>query len=163
MTRRVVARYEVCMACGLCQVNCAVAHSNSKDLITAYKRERPRPLPRTHVERRGALSFALSCRHCEDPVCVYSCLTGAMQKDPQTGLVKVDEEKCVGCWTCVMVCPFGAVVPDMERKKAFKCDMCPGLEVPACVAGCPNQALTVEESEAEGERAPALAGVAGSR
>ena len=163
MTRRIVPRYDVCMACGLCQVNCIVAHSVSKDTIKAYKTETPRAVSRTRVERRGALSFALSCRHCEDPVCVYSCLTGAMQKDPETGLVYVDTERCVGCWTCVMVCPFGAVVPDLERKKVFKCDLCPDLEVPACVAGCPNQALRVVDSEEGEEAAPDLVGAATTR
>jgi carbon-monoxide dehydrogenase iron sulfur subunit len=31
-----------------------------------------------------------------------------------------------------------------------KCDLCPGLEVPACVANCPNEALVfVEEGVVE--------------
>jgi carbon-monoxide dehydrogenase iron sulfur subunit len=72
-----------------------------------------------------------------------------MQKDPESGLVYVDMEKCIGCWTCVMVCPFAAVAPDPDRKKAFKCDLCKGLDVPACVAGCPNQALLLVEFEEE--------------
>ena len=28
-----------------------------------------------------------------------------------------------------------------------KCDLCPNLEVPACVANCPNEALVCEEVE----------------
>ena len=154
MAKRVVPIFEACMACGLCQVNCVVAHSKSKDVIKAFKSENPKPLARTRVERRGALSFALSCRHCEEPICVFSCLTGAMQKDPQTGVVFADVEKCVGCWTCVMVCPFSAVVPDVDAKKVFKCDLCPDLETPACVDGCPNRALMVVEYDDEGREQP---------
>ena len=148
MSRRVVPIPEICMACGLCQVNCVVAHSKTKDVVKAYKEESAkRPSARNRLERRGALSFALTCRHCEEPICVYSCLTGAMQKDPDTGLVSVDSDKCVGCWTCVMVCPFSAVAPDTDAKKVFKCDLCKDLEVPACVAECPNHALVVVEYE----------------
>lgn len=156
MAKRVVPILEACMACGLCQINCLVAHSESKDVIKAFKSENPKPLARTRVERRGALSFALSCRHCEEPICVFSCLTGAMQKDPETGLVSADVEKCVGCWTCVMVCPFSAVVPDVDAKKVFKCDLCPDLDTPACVDGCPNHALMVVEYDDEGQEEPRL-------
>jgi len=111
-------------------------------MIKAFKREAPRPLPRLHVEQQGPLSFALGCRHCDEPSCVYSCLTGALSKDAETGIVSLDTEKCIGCWTCVMACPYGAIVPDMTSKKASKCDLCSShLDVPACVANCPNEAL----------------------
>lgn len=143
------------MACGLCVVNCVVAHSESENAVKAYKsKANGKPISWNRVERRGALSFALTCRHCEEPICVYSCLTGAMRKDPETGLVSVDTDKCVGCWTCVMVCPFSAVAPDIEEKKVFKCDMCQGLEVPACVEGCPNQALMVVGHEEDKQPDP---------
>jgi Fe-S-cluster-containing hydrogenase component 2 len=54
-----------------------------------------------------------------------------------------------------MVCPFGAIQRDMgEDKAASKCDLCYGEDVPACVAHCPNEALTfVEEETMEEERA----------
>lgn len=144
---RIQAREDVCIACRLCEVYCHVAHSRSQDIIKAYKRESPRALPRIRVEERGVLSFALACRHCQEPLCVYACLTGAMSKDPVSGLVTVDTQKCIGCWTCVFFCPFGAIMPDAQRGVIAKCDLCPHLKEPACVAHCPNEALVLTEDE----------------
>jgi carbon-monoxide dehydrogenase iron sulfur subunit len=70
-----------------------------------------------------------------------------MTLDKETGLVVHDAEKCIGCWTCIMVCPYGAIKPDTLSKIVVKCDLCPNLEVPACVANCPNEALVCEEVE----------------
>ena len=141
MKNKIYAKPEACVACRLCEIHCIVAHSKSQDMVKAFKIETPRPLPRLHVEQQGPLSFALGCRHCDEPLCLYSCLTGALSKDAETGIVSLDKEKCIGCWTCVMACPYGAVVPDMTSKKASKCDLCSHLDVPACVANCPNEAL----------------------
>jgi carbon-monoxide dehydrogenase iron sulfur subunit len=68
-----------------------------------------------------------------------------MTKDPKTGEVKHNKEKCMGCWTCIMVCPYGAIKMDKENKVVAKCDLCQDLEEPACVANCPNQALEFKE------------------
>lgn len=78
---------------------------------------------------------------------MIACLTGAIYKDPVTGRVVVDEEKCVGCWTCMLVCPLGAIQQDKEQHRQIKCDLCYGLDTPACVANCPNEALVLIESE----------------
>jgi len=146
--RRVLVREEICMGCGLCRVYCQTEHSLSKDIIKAFKREAPRPLPRIRVERNGETCFSIQCRHCDEPWCVYSCLTGAMRKDPASGTVTVDSEKCMGCWTCLLVCPYGVLTRDENRKIVTKCDLCPDHEVPVCVANCPNEALVLS---AEGE------------
>ncbi len=144
--KRVYAREEVCIGCRLCEVHCAVQHSRSRDVVRAFKRERIPPTPRLHVEEAGALSFALQCRHCAEPLCVYACLTGAMHRDERTGVVLHDAERCVGCWTCLLFCPYGAIAKDAASGKVVaKCDLCGGLEPPACVANCPNEALVYEE------------------
>ncbi len=130
-----------CIGCGLCEVYCRTEHSQSKDIIKAFKKEIPRPLSRIHVERKGEVCFAVQCRHCTEPWCVYSCLTGAMQRDTTTGAVIIDEDKCIGCWTCILACPYGVLVRDKDRKVVAKCDLCPEHEVPVCVANCPNEAL----------------------
>ncbi len=150
--KRVYAREEFCVGCRLCQVHCVTAHSPYKnDIVKAFKKSNPRPLPRVIVEENRPLSFALQCRHCEEANCTKACITGAMQKDPVTGVVTNDETRCVGCWTCILVCPHGAIVQDERGKKvAAKCDLCSGLkEMPACVQHCPNGALLYKEEESQ--------------
>ena len=69
-----------------------------------------------------------------------------MSLDEKTRLVVHDTEKCMGCWTCIMVCPYGAIKMDGSSPKVIaKCDLCSELDVPACVANCPNEALVYKE------------------
>ena len=145
--RRVYVKEDVCIGCRLCEVYCRVEHSKSKDLIKAYKRETPHPLARVHVERNVEVSFPIQCRHCVERWCVYSCLTGAMHKEPTSDKVIVDMEKCIGCWTCIVACPYGALSRDLNSKTVIKCDLCPGREIPACVTNCPNEALVLGADE----------------
>jgi len=144
-TKRILVREEFCFACRLCEVYCTVQHSKSKDIIKAYLKETPRPLSRIRVEENRPISFAVQCRHCEDPLCIFACLSGALQLDKETGLVKHDVEKCMSCWTCIMVCPYSAIKIDPEQNVVVKCDLCLGSDVPACVANCPNEALIYQE------------------
>lgn len=143
--KRIIAKEEYCMGCGLCEVYCTVQHSKSKDIIKAFNRETPRPLSRVKLEVHKPVSFAIQCRHCEDAPCVTACLSGAMQRDEETALVTHNADKCIGCWTCIMVCPYGAIKRDASGKVVSKCDLCLELEVPACVANCPNGALLCKE------------------
>jgi anaerobic carbon-monoxide dehydrogenase iron sulfur subunit len=146
MAKKIVANPKACMGCGLCEVSCTVQHSKSKDIIKAYTRETPRPISRVRLEMSRPVSFAIQCRHCESAPCAQACLTGAMQKDAQTGLVTHNPDKCMGCWTCVMICPFGAIKMDTQNRVIAKCDRCLELEVPACVANCPNGGLEIKEA-----------------
>ncbi|MEJ2744383.1 MAG: 4Fe-4S dicluster domain-containing protein [bacterium] len=144
--KRIYVREEYCMGCRLCEIHCLVEHSRSKKIIKAYKEEFPRAVPRLIVEQEGPLSFALPCRHCEEAPCIAACISGSMYRDKKTGAVMNDPDRCVGCWSCIMVCPFGVIVRDVkERKVATKCDLCPDRDVPICVASCPNEALVYEE------------------
>lgn len=153
--KRIYPREEYCMNCRLCEINCLVAHSKSKNLVKAFKEEVPRSVSRIVFEQAGPVSFALQCRHCEEPYCVEACMTGAMTKDAATGRVVHDREKCVGCWMCLMVCPYGAIARDTDGKAASKCDLCPDEDVPVCVAACPNEALVYEERDRELDAEPA--------
>jgi len=148
---RVSIRQDVCIGCGLCRVYCQTEHSRSKDMIKAFKKEMPRPLPRIHVEAMGEISFAVQCRHCTDPWCVYACLTGAIRRDPATGSIAIAAEKCVGCWTCVLACPYGALTRDMSSSLVVKCDLCPDQDIPVCVANCPNEALVLSTNGEDGK------------
>ena len=132
-----------CLGCHLCEYNCAFANSGLDDMVTALKDRAIFPYIR--VEGDGKINYAVSCRHCDDPICVRSCIAGAMQKR-EDGTVRVDKSKCVGCLTCVLVCPYGAVVPGPDGL-AGKCELCLANSCgsPACVRGCPNRAIVYEE------------------
>ncbi len=147
---RVYVKEEACIGCGLCGVYCQLQHAKSQDILKAFKRETPSPLPRLRVEDKGVVSFSVRCQQCDDAPCVPACLTGALSHAPESRLVAVDEERCTGCWTCLLVCPYGAIKPDTARKKMVKCDLCPGEEIPACVANCPNEALVYVPGETAG-------------
>jgi carbon-monoxide dehydrogenase iron sulfur subunit len=126
-----------------------VAHSRSKDLIKAFKEEIPRPISRIKVHRVKPTSFGLQCRFCEEPLCVAACLTGAMHLD-EDGLCEHDVEKCGGCGTCILLCPFGAIQSDEKNGYVVaRCDMCVKESEPYCVSHCPNRALVIEEFDDE--------------
>lgn len=99
---------------------------------------------------------SMSCNHCDNPACAAVCPTGAMHKDPETGLVSVDADKCIGCGYCHMACPYNAPKVDRVVGHSVKCDGCAdrvaaGLK-PICVGACPLRALdfgTVEEMMAK--------------
>lgn len=151
--KRIYAIEQWCVNCRRCEVACKAAHSRSGSVFKALTVEEPAPRNRVRVEGGKALSLAVNCRHCAHPKCVEGCISGAMSKDPVTGVVTSDPQRCVGCGTCVSMCPFGAVrIGDLGAKRvAFKCDLCgsvlgqPGD--PSCVAACPNRALVYVESE----------------
>lgn len=88
---------------------------------------------------------SVSCNHCENPACVKVCPTGAMGKDEATGLVLVDDSKCIGCGYCHMACPYNAPKVDSDAGCSVKCDGCADRvadgDVPMCVASCPLRAL----------------------
>jgi carbon-monoxide dehydrogenase iron sulfur subunit len=143
--RRVYVREEVCIGCHLCEVYCQLQHAPSTDLVKALKKESTRPLPRLQVEEKGILSLSVRCQHCDEAPCIQACLTGALARDTVSSLVMVDKERCIGCGTCLLVCPLGAIRLDKGQKKMIKCDLCQGEEIPACVANCPNEALVYVE------------------
>ena len=145
--KRIVAYEEHCIGCRLCEIHCLVEHSKSKKIVKAFRSERDAIVPGVKVEESGCVSFALQCRHCTDAACIEACMTGAMHRDPGTGAVLCDAERCVGCWMCIMVCPVGAVARGANRQVASKCDLCLGRDVPACVANCPNEAIVLEEDD----------------
>ncbi|MEC4176761.1 DMSO/selenate family reductase complex B subunit [Adlercreutzia sp. R21] len=87
-----------------------------------------------------AYHIPTACNHCERPLCVANCPTGAMTKRDEDGVVYSDPETCIGCGTCVESCPYDVPQVREETGVCGKCDFCKDLmeqgEDPACVASC---------------------------
>ena len=145
--KEIFVHLDRCVACHACELACAVEHSAGKSLFAAIG-ETPVPRKRLYVEQVLERRLPLLCRHCEEAPCVLACRTGALSQDPLTRIVTHDPDKCIGCWMCTMVCPYGVIGRQLERRIAVKCDRCPDLEVPACVTACPTRALVYAEEEA---------------
>jgi anaerobic carbon-monoxide dehydrogenase iron sulfur subunit len=159
---------ERCMGCRSCEIACAVAHSNSKNLISALG-EQPAPKKRIYVDctHNPEISIPITCRHCEDAPCVLVCPTRALSQDETNNFVSFSPERCVDCWTCSMVCPrflslyrlilvLGCWASSMASNRGVisrqtdagvKCDLCEDRGMPACVEACPTQALVFCEIE----------------
>jgi molybdopterin-containing oxidoreductase family iron-sulfur binding subunit len=94
------------------------------------------------------LVYPILCNHCEEPPCVDACPTGAtfIRED---GIVVIDYEKCMGCRSCLIACPyqqrsfykdeqleyfpgqgltpyeeFGRELRSYKKGTVFKCDFC---------------------------------------
>lgn len=89
-----------------------------------------------------------ACHHCLEPACMKGCPVDAYEKDPVTGIVRHLDDQCIGCQYCTLTCPYE--VPQYNEKKGIvrKCDMCTDRlkvgEAPACVQGCPNDAIAIK-------------------
>ncbi|MEN1679089.1 MAG: cyclic nucleotide-binding domain-containing protein [Planctomycetota bacterium] len=144
-TRAMVIDLDRCTRCDDCVRACAQTHGGNPRFV----RQGP-----TH----NHLQFANACLQCVDPVCMIGCPTGAIHRDSETGVVRINEPTCVGCATCAESCPYqnirmvevrdprGEQVIDTESGlpivKATKCDLCAdGLTGPACQQACPHDAL----------------------
>lgn len=130
-----------CLACRTCEIRCAVERGSASLQLKAAFNEDSTPIPRVSVIKVGNGSLPVQCRHCEDAPCIAACPTSVMKRDVETGVVYVDEAECIGCFMCAMVCPFGAVTPELNYNIAVKCDQCIGMEEPVCVQSCPTGAL----------------------
>ena len=122
----------------------SAVQTGKSDMVKALKNIRIHP--RIHIEEgANGVHFAVNCRHCADPLCVKGCITGALTR--QNGMIVIDENKCVGCFTCILSCPYGAIEPDETGHVMQKCELCTknGAGEPLCVKNCPNQAIVYEE------------------
>lgn len=137
-----------CIGCRACEVACVMAHNEEQHVLTPQ-----RFLPRITVIKAEGQRNAITCRHCEDAPCVRSCPNDAIAQSGDS--VQVRQEKCIGCKSCMVACPFGVmqvvVTPQaagLVKASAHKCDLCRGREAgPACVENCPAQALTLADDE----------------
>ena len=148
---------ERCIGCKQCEIACAVAHSQTKNLFLAVF-EQPTSRPRIHAEAGLELttSFPNKCRHCNPAPCQATCPTGAIHRPADLPeIVLVEARRCIACGMCAMVCPFDAVTyhpvwSAPERPLvAIKCDHCIDRQrhgdTPACVEACKVGALEFGE------------------
>ena len=156
-----------CVGCHTCAVACKQANNLGRDTwwnrvltdggstIDAAGGEWP----------HARISFLpLSCQHCENPACVKVCPVGATYKDADTGVVRQDYDKCIGCRMCMSACPYTGVrsfnwdeprgyvdfklgdqdAPEHVKHTVEKCTFCYQRqargEEPACMELCPVRA-----------------------
>jgi carbon-monoxide dehydrogenase iron sulfur subunit len=127
-----------CNGCGLCRIVCSFYQGIGVAGSPFVQEQLPEPLVQVQ-ESAGQRQISL-CRHCEKPVCVDGCVAGALLANPDLGTVILDQQKCVGCYSCVMECPFGAL--QMKSGQALKCDGCKMM--PLCARYCPAGALQAD-------------------
>ncbi len=131
-----------CIGCHACTVACKTEH------------EVPLGQFRTWVKYVDSGSFpdttrsfgVMRCNHCTDAPCVKICPTQALFKR-EDGIVDFDNDRCIGCKSCMQACPYDAIYIDADTHTAAKCNMCAhrvdeGLE-PACVVVCPTHSIWV--------------------
>ena len=64
--KRVYVNEKWCLACHLCVYYCAFANSGKDDMVKALKNININP--RIRIEGNESISFAVQCRHCEEPL-----------------------------------------------------------------------------------------------
>ena len=136
MTKALVIDYEKCTGCRLCEMVCSVKHEG----VVNPARTR---ISIAKWETKG-LMVPMVCKQCEDAPCVAACPTNARFRDEELGRVIVNYDRCIGCKTCMVACPFGAVNFDPVAKKIISCDLCDGE--PQCARFCETGAIRYMET-----------------
>jgi len=132
MTQKVlVVDADKCTGCRLCVYAC----SFEKEKVFSPSKSRIQLVRLDEV----AISIPILCEQCEKPLCIEVCPVNAIVKDPETGIVTINENLCIGCKECLWVCPFGAVTIDPDKRIAVKCDLCGGD--PKCAQFCTQKAI----------------------
>ncbi len=131
MGKVIKINYEKCTGCRLCELVCAVKH----DGISNPARSR---IKIVKWEAEG-LYIPVTCQQCQDAPCLNACPAKAISLNEALSRVEVDYDVCIGCRTCVSVCPFGAMNFNHIDRKVIKCDLCGGD--PQCVRFCEINAV----------------------
>jgi len=152
-----------CIGCTTCMLSCSLVHYGEQSLSFS----RIQIIQDSFGKFPDDIQIAI-CRQCVTPVCVQNCPVGAAYVDIKNGNVRrIDEEKCIGCQTCMEMCPQQPhrIVWNHIKGKATKCDLC--IDTPywnekggvngkqACVEACPVKAIkfvkiTPDQKETEG-------------
>jgi len=129
-----------CIGCHACTVACKSEH------------DVPIGVNRTHVKYieigtypDTSREFSVHrCNHCEYAPCTTICPTTALFTRFD-GIVDFDDERCIGCKSCMQACPYDALYIDPNKGTAAKCNYCAhrieNSYEPACVIVCPVEAI----------------------
>lgn len=144
-----------CIGCKTCIVACRnhhdiIDHENDQPGAMANYLRVESKLEGTYPELREDY-WVVMCQHCKKYPCAKACEFDAISKDPQTGIVLIDTEKCTGCGECIEKCPYNVIQFNKEDNYAHKCNLCydrvtHGLD-PVCVDVCLTGALSFGEKE----------------
>jgi CRP-like cAMP-binding protein/Fe-S-cluster-containing hydrogenase component 2 len=85
---------DLCVKCDNCVKACESLHGESR-------------LVRSGVAI-GKYLVPVVCRHCEDPRCMNSCPTGAVERRPE-GEIYFQYDRCIGCGNCAIACPYDSI------------------------------------------------------
>lgn len=155
----VIANSNKCIGCRACEIACAAKHrkNNSGGTVGTMNNE---VVPRLFMVKREHITMPVQCRHCTEAFCVNVCPVKAIIENH--GAIFIQEDKCIGCKNCMLVCTVGAVnlLPRIESQVtkgrikpkvsdvAYKCDLC--IEEggkPACIEECSQGALKLVKCE----------------
>ncbi len=101
-----------CIACHACAVACKVENNLPDGIWWARvltDGERAKKTPAGEFPNLTMRNIEVNCQHCDNPACVKACPVGATYKDPDTGAVRQDYDKCIGCRMCIAACPYTGV------------------------------------------------------
>jgi Fe-S-cluster-containing dehydrogenase component/formate-dependent nitrite reductase membrane component NrfD len=131
---------ERCIGCHACTLACKEEHEVPIGVFRTwvkYVETGNFPQTRRHFG-------VMRCNHCDDAPCIEICPTHSLFRRPD-GIVDFDNQRCIGCKSCMHACPYDALYIDPNSNTAAKCNFCAhriekNLE-PACVIVCPTQAI----------------------
>ena len=98
-----------CIGCTACMNACA--QTNYGDVMASGKPIHGRVMP-GNIQKivmdgnRRPFQIMSQCQQCTDAPCIKACPFGANYRDPETGQVKIDPKRCMGCNYCITACPY---------------------------------------------------------
>jgi Fe-S-cluster-containing hydrogenase component 2 len=97
---------------------------------------------------REEATFALTCRKCKDSPCIAVCPSGALEKNGD-GRLSRNVNLCVRCKSCVTICPFGTIMPDLFDKKTPSkfYNLNDNRELDLFLKACPKDSVMLYEGD----------------
>tara|TARA_B100000315_G_scaffold260333_1_gene320923 strand:- start:7140 stop:8738 length:1599 start_codon:yes stop_codon:yes gene_type:complete len=92
-----------CVGCQTCTIACK--HAN--DTVPGVQWRKVLDVESGKFPDVERLFMVVGCQHCNEPPCVPVCPTGAT-KQREDGLVTMNYDRCIGCASCAVACPYQA-------------------------------------------------------